>query len=420
VAGGTPFGLVNGEFNTAIDPNLKDPYSIVFNIGVEQELPGNFIFKLSYDGRLGRRLLAQADASQLLDFPDIASGQLLSAAFANLTKAGRSGVTPAPQPWLENQIFPGATKLLVGSSLGSVITNGDFADFVQALAANGLINSNIGMASQFAENTFITNKGFSSYNGLLATLSKNLSHGLQFDFNYTWSHSIDNTSLVANSKASTSGLGFICEAQSPRVCRGNSDFDTTTVISSDFVYDLPFGRGRTFASSTPRGLDEVIGGWSLSGIPTWQSGVAFSTVSSAFVAGFAADAPAIFNGDRAGVQAHVHKTSSGQVNLFSNPSLAQSDFTGPVGFTIGSRNNLRGPSAFSMDLGLAKTFPIYQDWIRLKFRADAFNVLNHPTFAAPAGTSTTGVNDITSGSFGQITGTTSTARVMQFALRLEF
>ena len=63
------------EFNTAIDPNLKDPYSIVFNVGVEQELPGNFIFKLSYDGRLGRRLLAQADASQLLDFPDIASGQ---------------------------------------------------------------------------------------------------------------------------------------------------------------------------------------------------------------------------------------------------------------------------------------------------------------------------------------------------------
>jgi DNA-binding transcriptional LysR family regulator len=140
--------------------------------------------------------------------------------------------------------------------------------------------------------TFITNKGLSSYNGLLATLSKNLSHGLQFDFNYTWSHSIDNTSLVANSIASSTGLGFVCEAQSPRVCRGNSDFDTTTVISSDFVYDLPFGRGRSFAASSPRWLDEVIGGWNLSGIPAWNSGVAFTTVSNAFVAGFAEDAPA--------------------------------------------------------------------------------------------------------------------------------
>jgi hypothetical protein len=413
VSGGTPFGLANSEFNTAVDPNLKNPYSIVFNVGVQQELPGNFIFRLNYDGRLGRRLLAQADASQLLDFPDNASGQLLSTAFANITKSSRAGTATVPQPWFENQIFPGATKALVASGFGSLITNGDFADFVQGLAADGLINSNIGMASQFAENTFITNKGFSSYNGLLATLSKNLSHGLQFDFNYTWSHSIDNTSLVANSIAASAGLGFICEVQSPRVCRGNSDFDTTTVISSDFVYDLPFGRGRTFANGSPRWLDEAIGGWSLSGIPTWHSGVAFSTVSNAFVAGFAEDAPAIFNGDRAGVQAHVHKTSTGQVNLFSNPATAQSDFTGPVGFTIGSRNSLRGPSAFTMDLGLGKTFPIYKESVKLRFRADAFNVLNHPTFATPN-------NDITSGSFGQITSTTTVARVGQFALRLEF
>jgi hypothetical protein len=424
VSNGTPFGLANSEFNTAIDPHLKDPYSIVFNAGVQQELPAHFVLKVNYSGRLGRRLLAQADASQLLDFPDVASGQLLSNAFANLTLAARAGRTPAAQPWFENQVFPGATSVLVGA-LGSLISNGDFADFTQALAANGLINSNIGMASQFSEDTFITNKGFSSYNGLLTTLSKNLSRGLQFDFNYTWSHSIDNTSLNANSIASSSGVGFICEVQNPRVCRGNSDFDTTQVITSDFVYDLPVGRNRMVASNTPLWLDEVIGGWQVSGIPGWSSGQAFGTVSNAFVAGFANNAPAIFNGDRVGVQAHVHKTSTGQVNLFANPATAESDFTGPVGFTVGSRNNLRGPSAFSMDLGLGKTFPIYQDKVHMKFRADAFNVLNHPTFSLPTASggpngSAGGVNDITNGAFGQITSTTSTARVMQFALRLEF
>jgi hypothetical protein len=424
VTDGTPFGLGNQEFNSAIDPNLKDPYSITFTAGIQQELPGNFIFKADYVGRLGRRLLAQADASQLIDFPDAASKQLLSTAFANITTAARAGAVPAPQPWFENQIFRGATVALAKSGFASLIANGDFADFVQGLAAEGLIDSNIGMASQFAGDTFITNKGFSSYNALLTTLSKNLTHGLQFDFNYTWSHSIDNTSLVANSIASSTGLGFICEAQSPRVCRGNSDFDQTHLIRSDFVYALPFGRGRTFAANSPRWLHEIIGGWGVDGIPSWSSGVAFSTVSNAFVAGFAENAPAIFNGDRAVVQAHVHKNPDGTVNLFTDQSRARNDFTGPLGFTIGSRNNLRGPSAFSMDMGLGKTFPVYQDKVNLKFRADAFNVLNHPVFAAPTGnpTPTTGVNDITSGSFGQINATSTTIlpRVMQFALRLEF
>jgi hypothetical protein len=289
---------------------------------------------------------------------------------------------------------------------------------VQGLAANGLIDSNIGMASQFAGNTFITNKGFSSYNGLLTTLSKNLSHGLQFDFNYTWSHSIDNTSLVANSIASNTGLGFICEAQYPRVCRGNSDFDQTHLIRSDFVYALPFGRNRTFAANSPRWLDELIGGWGVDGIPAWSSGTAFSTVSNAFVAGFAEDAPAIFNGDRAGVQAHVHKNSDGTVNLFTDPVRAQGAFTGPLGFTIGSRNSLRGASAFSMDAGLGKTFPVYGDKVNLKFRADAFNLLNHPVFALPSQANI----DITGGTFGRVTSTSTSIlpRVMQFALRLEF
>jgi hypothetical protein len=418
VQDGTPFGLADQEFNSAVDPNLKDPYSIAFTAGVQQELPGHFILKVDYVGRLGRRLLAQADASQLIDFPDGASKQLLSTAFANATTAARAGVLPAPQPWFENQIFPGATVALAKSGFASLIQNGDFADFVQGLAADGLIDSNIGMASQFAGNTFITNKGFSSYNGLLTTLSKNLSHGLQFDFNYTWSHSVDNTSLVANSIASSTGLGFICEAQSPRVCRGNSDFDQTHLIRTDFVYALPFGRGRTFAANSSRWLDEVIGGWSVDGIPAWSSGVAFSTVSNAFVAGFAENAPAIFNGDRVGVQAHAHKNPDGTVNLFTNPSKAQGDFTGPSGFTIGSRNNLRGPSAFSMDAGLGKTFPVYEDKVNLRFRADAFNVLNHPVFATPTSANV----DITGGTFGRITSTSTTIlpRVMQLALRLEF
>ena len=430
VSNGVPFGLANGQaFNTIIDPTLKTPYSIAFNFGFQHEFPDGFILKTGYVGRLGRRLLAQADANQLIDFPDAQSGQELSTAFANITQQIRAGVASVtPQPWFENQIFPGATALLYNSSLASLISNGDFADFVQALASNGLIAPNIGMGSQFSENTFYTNKGFSAYHGLLTTLQKNLSHGLQFDLNYTWAHSIDNVSLTGNQIAS-GGYGFICDVLHPRECRGNSDFDVTHYISADFTYSLPFGRGRTFGGNTPFLLNEVIGGWDISGITLWHSGVAFGTVSNAFVAGYSNDAPAILVGGRAAVSTHAHKTSDGTVNVFADQAKAQNAYTGPVGFTIGSRNDLRGPHFFNQDLGLGKTFPIVSERVNLKFRADAFNAFNHPNFAAPDQFSSpaTGVQDITSGSFGQITATTGStgninrnARVLQLALRLEF
>jgi hypothetical protein len=430
VSGGVPNGLANDQVNLGIDSNLKDPYSIAFNAGIQQELPGNFVLKLSYVGRLGRRLIGFADASQLLDFPDNTSGQLMSTAFATITKAARAGANTAnlpAQPWFENVAsaaapyaayygYPNVTSFLADNFFEVPI--GDFADFIQGLAADGFIPANVGLDSQISINSTATNKGFSSYNGLLMTLSKNLSHGLRFDFNYTWSHSIDNTSLIANSVPSGTGIGFICEVQYPRACRGNSDFDETTVVNGDFTYELPVGRGRQFAATDPRWLDEIIGGWAVSALPSWHSGVAFTALSNAFVAGFANDAPATFNGNRSEVAAHVHKNPDGTVNLFSNPATADAAFSGPIGFQVGSRNSLRGPSAWGTDAGLAKTFPLILDRVNLKFRADAFNVFNHPTFGAPG----SGNADITQSSapFGQINGTTGAPRVLQLALRVEF
>ena len=414
---GYAYGLADSEFNTIIDPTLKDPYSINYNFGIQQEMPGNFIFKLSYAGRLGRRLLAQADAAQVLDFIDNGSGQGLVEAFASVTQQLRSGVSPSnvtPQPWFEDQIAPGWTNILAGSSLNPEFKRGDIADFTEALSYFGLVGPNIGMSSQFSGNTYLTNKGFSSYNGLLMTLTKNLSHGVQFDFNYTFAHSIDNVSAPANFIAAGSGYGFVCDATRPRECRGNSDFDVTHTITSDFIVALPVGRGKEFATHSSRWLDEIIGGWKISGIPTWRSGYAFNATGYAFVAGYANNAPVILTGNKSDLRPKVHRDANGTVYLYSNPDKAINDFVGPIGLTIGSRNNLRGPSAFNMDMGLSKAFPIIEDKLTLKFRADFFNVLNHPTFGLPG-------TDITSGSsFGQITGTSNSARVGQFSLRLEF
>ncbi len=416
VTNGVLVGTGLGKTNSSVDPHLKDPYSIAYNAGVQQEFPSGLIMRLNYVGRLGRRLLAQADASQLIDFPDATSGQLLSTAFSNLTALARTGAATAPpQPFFENQIGAGQTTKLY-STQKTNIQNGDFADFVQALQAGAapLLKNNVGLASQLLENSFLTNKGFSSYNGLLFSLSKNFSHGLQFDFNYTWSHSIDNTSLVANSIAANSQSGFICEVQNPRVCRGPSDFDVRHVVNANFTYELPIGRKRAFLANSPIWLDDIIGGWQASGIPQYRSGLPFSTTSGAFVASDYENAPALFVGSPADIVPHPAKRADGTYNLFSGGPATSAGFVNPIGFTIGSRNSLRGPSLVQFDASLAKSFPIIGDRLVAKFRGDAFNVLNHPVFSTPSTTS------VLSGSFGNITSVAVSSRILQVALRLEF
>jgi hypothetical protein len=435
-----PFGLANGQaFNETIDHNLKTPYSIQFTYGFQHEFPGGFLLKSTYVGRLGRRLLAQADSNQLIDFADPVSGQLMSQAFANITQSLRAGTTVNPQPFYENVMVPGTGAAfglpnntdVISELIGTLAARGDFADTTQVLASLqpfGLgLPANVGMGAQFSENTFYTNKGSSSYNGLLTTLHKNVGYGLQFDLNYTWSHSIDNVSVIANAPA-IGGYGFICDVLRPRECRANSDFDVTQYFNGNVIYDLPFGRGKAVASNAPRWLDDIIGGWTLSGLPGWHSGLPYFAAANAFVAGYANDAPGILVGPASDLHIHLNGGQGQPLLAYANTAQANADYTGPVGFNIGSRNNLRGPQYFNLDLGVGKIVPIVGERVRLQLRADAFNALNHPNFATPC-------TDITNVSclFGTISSTVGTglnsttdsshqnsARVLQISGRIEF
>ncbi len=110
--------------------------------------------------------------------------------------------------------------------------------------------------------------------------------------------------------------------------------------------------------------------------------------------------------------------------MFEDPARAQAAFVGPVGFTIGSRNNMRGPTVFTFDAGLGKTFAVTPERVKLQFRADFFNVLNHPVFNLPgSGTGSSAANySYYSGNFGAITSTIASVgpRIGQFSLRLMF
>ncbi|MGA3293286.1 MAG: TonB-dependent receptor [Candidatus Acidiferrales bacterium] len=424
-------------FNDGIDPQLKTPYSIAASLGLQRELPGGFQLEADYYGRFGRRLMQLADVSQAMNFTDPTSKQTLVQAFTTLEQDSRqnggAGVPVANvpnQPFFENQIsaaLGGSCQSIIGSSCTAAVYTSQFGALQQGatgeIVASLPFPQNVGLTPQFYVDALMANKGFSNYNSLFLILRKRLSHNLQFDFNYTFSHSIDNGSTVANEDGNfESGVtSVMCDVTNNRACRGNSEFDATHQVSAEFVYDLPFGRGQSFGRNVGTLLNEAIGGWQISGIETWRTGLAFTAnntdVATYDTVSLAADTGMIFTGPKSAVSSNIHidTANNNVVQFFSNPTAAAGAFSPVTGLQSGSRDTLHGPHFSNLDLVVSKNFPIAGERYKLQFRAEAYNVFNHPNFGLPD----TGV---ISGRFGVISGLAGTepSRVMQFALRFDF
>ena len=418
-----PTGLCTGEFNYAVDQHFRIPYSIQYSLGFQREIPGNFILEMSYVGRQGRKLFSQADLAQALNFKDKASGQLMFDAFNNLQRQVQAGLTGAAitkQPWFENQMFPGGTALMAGNaSLRQLVLRGDTSDAIFLLYQNGLLDPNVAMSAQFGTNVYISNQGASSYNGLLVSLRKRFSQGLQFDFNYTFSKSLDNGSSVANTVTG----GLVCDLTNLRVCRGPSDFDIHHLINANFIYELPFGRGRMFGSGVSGWANQIIGGWEVSGIFTARSGLPFSTTTTAFPVGFNFNSPAAQNlRNPPAIRPDIHDDpKTGAIQFFADPTVVfnpSRPTDGVLRFPhhgeVGNRNFFRGPGFWNLDTALIKTWGMpWSEHQNLQLRWEAFNLFNHNAFGLPA-------VGITGTTFGQITTSASAPREMQFALRYNF
>ena len=414
----TPFGLdglANGEFNYAVDQRFRTPYSIQYSFGFQRELPGDFILEASYVGRQGRKLFSQADAAQILNFRDPVSGQLMIDAFNGLQSQLLSGAAITAQPWFENMVAGGTQSVLDFAGLEA--ERGDTSDAIFLLYAFGVLDPNVGMSAQFGTNIYISNQGASTYDGMLVSLRKRFSHGLQFDLNYTWSHSIDNGSSITNTVTG----GLVCDLTNLRVCRGNSDFDIRHLVNANFIYELPFGRGQRFGSGSPGWVNQIIGGWEVSGIFTARSGLPFSTTTGTFPVGFSFNSPAGINStNAAALLGRIHDSGS-TIQFFDDPT-AVFDPANPLDGAlrwprhgeVGSRNILRGAGFWNLDTAVMKNFKMpWSESHSLQIRWESFNAFNHHSFGLPA-------LNIVGTNFGQITTSASAPREMQFAFRYSF
>jgi len=457
-----PDTLSTGGFaiTWGLDNTIKTPYAYTLDLSVARELGSGFSVEAAYVGRLGHRLLAQEDVAQPLDFVDKKTGIDYYKAIQALAVLYRKGVptsqitssTVGPTAAYWNDVVQGlqsggAYSLLCsgGSTLSALqavydlfscystnetsalsVLDGNTSPYgiPDANQPNVLYNAATGPFTffnpQYSSLYAWRSVGTTSYNALQMTLRHRLTHGLQFDANYTYSKSLDLMS-DATRIAAWGGLGGqITNAWNPYQLRGPADYDLRHQFNTNFIFDLPFGRNRAIGHDVNKAVDALIGGWQLSGLFRITSGF---PVNVGNVFGFPTDWQLTGNAYKTGpvttgIYSRVDGNGNSNINMFSNGVAAISSFTAAFPGFSGARNQIRGEGYRGLDLGLSKRWIMpWSEGQSLQLRWEVFNVTNTPVFNVQT-LQTLALYDAPV--FGNYTGLLNQPRVMQFALRYEF
>jgi Carboxypeptidase regulatory-like domain len=443
-----------------LDDKLKTPYSHVIDFSITRELSHGFVVEASYVGRMARRLLQEEDLAMPLDIVDPASKMDYFAAATTLTRAANLGTdirALAPIPYWEH-LFPAAAGNLgfgppgdpanLGCARGDNVNATNYTatqamyDMYSCFGGNettGLFVADLlclpacaqlagqpagGQPFNFFDNQWSSlyswrSVGNSAYHSAQLSLRHAMTHGLQFDLNYTFSKSIDVGSNAERINQFEGG-GFasqIINSWSPNQLRSVSDFDARHQINANWVYELPFGKGKAYASGMSRWANAIVGGWQFSGLTRWSSGLPFTITPGLgfWATNWELTSAAVMSGPQPKTGTFV---SNGQPNVFKDPATALQAFRFAFPGESGQRNELRGPGIFSLDTGLGKIWKITESQA-LKFAWEVFNATNSVRFDAAGSANQNG--QISNGtSFGNQIQTLSEPRKMQFSLRYSF
>ena len=269
----------------------------------------------------------------------------------------------------------------------------------------------------FGPITWYDPAGFSSYNALQVKLERRFSKGLQFLNSFTWGKAIDNgTQALDGNNGNQASPQDVRNLASER---GPSNYDQKFNDILSLVYELPVGRNRRFLGAIPSALDQAIGGWQLSIINTALSAqpINLRAWNGSVPAAFQTDGNLAewrggeaFRPNVAGpVLADASVRSVDNYFNIANVSLP-TDPSHPFGNA--GRDIVRATALNQLDLGLFKNFRLPKESMKLQFRSEMFNALNHTNFTAANG-------DRANASFGTIR-STYPARQIQFALKLMF
>jgi hypothetical protein len=418
----------NFAITNSLDDQLLPPYTMNMNFSVGREFKGGLFIQGSYVGRLSRRSLISEDISMPVNMKDPASGQTYFEAgsqLATLANANTPVGSVGKIPFWEN-FFPGAATATLSATQRAYQSFANNApDYSYALYEMDVLCrpscSKYGPYSfynrQFSYLRTLRSVGSGSYHAMQWSATKRFSQGDSLTFNYTWSKSIDLASRPENSTATN---GVIINAFNRGLFRAPSDYDTRHQWNANFVYGLPFGKGRAMLNQGGV-VNAILGGWQLSGLYRQSTGLPTSVGNGRFwptnwnITGYATAVGPFVDGTRR--DAPAPPGGAGGVNLFQDPAAAIKAFDYSFPGQVGGRNIVRGDGNFNIDFGLGKTFTMpYSEKHTMQFRWEVFNATNSVRFDPFATSADLG----NLGSFGKYTDTLTLPRVMQFALRYDF
>jgi hypothetical protein len=426
---------------SGIDQSLKTPYSYAIDLSIQRQLPGRITLDVAYVGHFAHRLLAYDDVATPLDLVDPKSGIDYFSAVKRLSQLWRantpeSGINasvigPTAQYW-QNMLNPkanytlcstggttasllAATYDVFGPGCGSLYneTSGLYLLDVAGFPTSPVTGLNSYFNSQYSSLWDWRSIGYSNYNALQVGLHSQMTHGVLFGFNYTYSHSDDIASEAER------GIHFLTDSiinpWSPNEMYGPSDFDLRHQINGYWVAELPFGRGKQFGGNVSKLTDALIGGWQFGGTARWTSGYP-ENVFMGYV--WPTNWDEMGWADRTGKPIATGTTMvNGTPNIFKNPAQASGGFDYAFPGESGSRNPIRGDGFFGVDMNLAKAWKIpYAESQTLQLRWSVFNVTNTARFNVYSMQDEWDVSN----TFGNYTQTLTNPRVMEFALIYKF
>lgn len=275
--------------------------------------------------------------------------------------------------------------------------------------------------TQYQSVTGSTYNASANYNSLQVTFQRRLVRSVSFNTSYVWSKFLDE--YDSSAWGSRAGTQTYQRSYDVSANYGPSNFDVRHSFKGNTILVLPFGHGQMFLNKNSL-LDEAIGGWLVSSTFVLQTGNPFTiTVPSGLVTNYAGSGNIYpnYNFDPSQITNrsinHWYNTSyvttAGATVL--NGGDTKAAFTIPQPATFGNmrRNSVYGPALVSFDMSMGKTFNLYKDRYKLQIRADATNVLNHPSFGQPN-------SSLSNSSAGTITSTTIGGRNIQLGGRFSF
>ncbi|MBI4911028.1 MAG: carboxypeptidase regulatory-like domain-containing protein [Acidobacteria bacterium] len=406
-------------------PEMKAPAVHEWNLTIQHQLGKDFLTSAGYVGKRGTRLYRNYNINQ------ISAGAILPSFVAMQQNVGAKcqadgSRCPAGET---GRTVPIVAQGIVNSTfVNSAATATDLAQNAAGNFATRVENTTLALHlrpnQQFSTINYLSNSADSYYHSLQTALRKRFSSGLLLGATYTFSKSMDNGSADPGGAAvsiSATSAGAPVDISNWRNLRARSDFDRRHVITMNSIYELPFGTGQRFLNRRSRIVNLVVGGWGLNAIGIFQSGEPFSVLSGALTNNGTHQSYAALTGTTLPVPALQDQAGIVGPVLFTSTSGFGLPEPGSNG---AGRNLFQGPSFWNVDVSVTKGFHVTEG-VRLVFRAEAFNFVNHTNF-------TTGTLNILSPNFGQTPGAVGTAstrnvirtgepgRVLQLALKLSF